>query len=210
MIHFMLLGLLVGLMVCPDKAESATASVSYLHGDGYASGDNTRNNLRLDALTVKEWGMLYGRVDSTSFDDGNSNIFTRFIGHGGRGLHIAGQLQNQYRVSQSSIGAGYSSFGKESSWFVDAYRASSNYYGDSTHGFAYYSRAVSANYKFNAFVEYILPDSKHINEVTFSQAQVLRKIGDVWVGVEHQRYFNKNGIKALDESVNQFVLKYDF
>jgi hypothetical protein len=41
MIHFMLLGLLVGLMVCPDKAESTQASVSYLHGDGYASGDNT-------------------------------------------------------------------------------------------------------------------------------------------------------------------------
>jgi hypothetical protein len=210
MIHFMLLGLLVGLMVYPDKAESVQASVSYLHGDGYALGDNTRNNLRLDALTVKDWGMLYGRVDSTSYDDGNSNVFTRFIGHGGRGLHIAGQLQNQYRISQSSAGIGYSDFGKESSWFVDAYRASSNYYGDSTHGFAHYSKVVLANYKFNAFVEYILPDNKHINEVTFSQAQALRKIGDVWVGVEHQRYFNKNGIKALDESVNQFVLKYDF
>ena len=56
MIHFMLLGLLIRLMVCPDKAEAAQASVSYLHGDGYVSGDDTRNTIRLDALTVKDWG----------------------------------------------------------------------------------------------------------------------------------------------------------
>ena len=54
------LGLLVGLMICPDKAESAQASVSYLHGDGYSSGDNTRNVVRFDALAVKDWGMVYG------------------------------------------------------------------------------------------------------------------------------------------------------
>ena len=51
MIHFMLL---VGLTVRPDKAEGVTASVSYLHGDGYTSGDSTRNTVRLDALAVKD------------------------------------------------------------------------------------------------------------------------------------------------------------
>lgn len=150
----MLLGLLVGLMVCPDKAESAQASVSYLHGDGYASGGTTRNVVRLDALAVKDWGMGYGRVGATSFDDGNSNVFTRAIAHGGRGLHIAGQLQNQYRVSQSSAGLGYSDFGKESNWFVDFYKLSSNYYGDSGHA--------------------------------------------------------KNGIRGLDESINQLMVKWEF
>lgn len=50
---------------------------------------------------------MYGRVDSTSFDDGNSNVFTHAIAHGGRDLYITGQLQNQYRVSQTSAGIGY-------------------------------------------------------------------------------------------------------
>ena len=30
------------------------------------------------------------------------------------------------------------------------------------------------------------------------------------VGVEHQRYFNKNGVKGLDESVNQLMIKREF
>lgn len=54
MIHFMLLGLLVGLMVCPDKAESAQSSVSYLHGDGYVSGNTNKNVVSLDTLAVKD------------------------------------------------------------------------------------------------------------------------------------------------------------
>ena len=210
MIHFMLLGLLVGLMVCPDKAESATASVSYLHGDGYASGDITRNVVRLDVLAIKDWGMVYGRVDATSFDDGNSNVFTRFIGHGGRGLHIAGQLQNQYRISQSSAGFGYSDFGKESSWFVDVYKLNSNYYGDGYSGFAYYSRDFGQSYRAVGFVEFIQPDTSNLQPVTFSQVSFQRKVMDVWVGVEHQRYFNKNGVKGLDESVNQLMVKWEF
>lgn len=209
MIPFMLLGLLVGLMVCPDKAEGATASVSYLHGDGYASGDNTRNTVRLDALAVKDWGMVYGRVDSTSFDDGNSNVFTRFISHGGRGLHVAGQLQNQPKISQSSVGAGYSSFGKDQSWFVDLYKLSSNYYGDGYSGFAYYSRNIGQSYRAVGFVEYAQPESSRLEPVTFSQISIQRKLMNVWLGVEHQRYFNKNGVKGLDESVNQLMVKWE-
>ena len=210
MIHFMLPGLLVGLMVYPDKAESATASVSYLHGDGYISGDNTRNTVRLGTLTVKDWGMVYGRVDSTSFDDGNSNVFTRFIGHGGRGLHIAGQLQNQPRINQTSIGAGYNSFGKDRSWFVDFYKLNSNYYGDGYSGFAYCSRNIGQSCRAVGFVEYTQPDASRLEPVTFSQISFQRKVVDVWLGVEHQRYFNKNGIKGLDESVNQAMVKWEF
>lgn len=210
MIHFLLLSLLVGLMVYPDKAESAQASVSYLHGDGYVSGDNTRNVVRLDALVVKEWGMVYGRVDSTSFDDGNSNVFTRAIAHGGRGLHIAGHLQNQYRISQSSVGAGYSSFGKDQSWFVDVYKLNSNYYGEGYHVFGYYSKNIGQSYRTVGFVEVLSPENKNIQPVTFSQVSFQRKVMDVWVGVEHQRYFNKDGVKGLDESVNQLMVKWEF
>lgn len=210
MIHFMLLGLLVGLMVCPDKAEAAQASVSYLHGDGYASGDDTRNTVRLDALAVKDWGMVYGRVDSTSFDDGNSNVFTRFIGHGGRGLHIAGQLQNQSRISQSSVGAGYNSFGKDQSWFVDLYKLNSNYYGDGYHAFGYYSKNIGRSYRAVGFVEFLSPENKNFQPVTFSQVSFQRKVMGVWLGIEHQRYFNKNGVKGLDESVNQLMIKWEF
>lgn len=210
MTHVMLLGLLVGLMVCPDKAEGAASSVSYLHGDGYASGDNTRNTVRLDALAVKDWGMVYGRVDSTSFDDGSSNVFTRFIGHGGSGLHIAGQLQNQPRISQSSVGAGYNSFGKDRSWFVDLYKLNSNYYGDGYHGFGYYSKNIGRSYRAVGFVEFLSPENKNFQPVTFSQVSFQRKVIDVWIGVEHQRYFNKNGVKGLDESVNQLMIKWEF
>ncbi len=209
-IRVLLLVGLVSAVAVPDDAEAAQASVSYLHGDGYASGDDTRNTVRLDALAVKDWGMVYGRVDSTSFDDGNSNVFTRFIGHGGHGLHIAGQLQNQPRISQSSTGAGYSSFGKDQSWFVDFYKLNSNYYGNGYHGFGYYSRNIGQSYRAVGFIEYIQPESSRLEPVTFSQISLQRKVMDVWLGIEHQRYFNKNGVKGLGESVNQLMVKWEF
>ena len=211
MIHVVAVAALIFSAVYEKEAEAATAgSMSVLHGDGYASGDNTRNTVRLDALAVKDWGMVYGRVDSTSFDDGNSNVFTRFIGHGGRGLHIAGQLQNQPRISQSSVGAGYSSFGKDRSWFVDLYKLNSNYYGDGYHAFGYYSKDIGRSYRAVGFVEFLAPENKNFQPVTFSQINFQRKVMDVWLGVEHQRYFNKNGVKGLDESVNQVMVKWEF
>lgn len=76
-IRVLLLVGLVSAVVIPDYAEAAQASVSYLHGDGYASRDDTRNTVRLDALAVKDWGMVYGRADIASFDDANSSVFTR-------------------------------------------------------------------------------------------------------------------------------------
>ena len=174
-IRVLLLVGLVSAVAVPEDAEAAQASVSYLHGDGYASGDDTRNTVRLDALAVKDWGMVYGRADIASFDDGNSNVFTRFIGHGGHGLHIAGQLQNQPRISQSSVGAGYSSFGKDQSWFVDLYKVNSNYYGDGYHGFGYYSRNIGQSYRAVGFVEYRQSGSGRLEPVTLSQVSIQRK-----------------------------------
>jgi hypothetical protein len=208
MIHWLAVAALVFALGYEKPAEAATASISYLHGDGYASGDNTRNTVRLDALAVKDWGMVYGRVDVSSYDDRNSNVITRGIGHYGKGVHLAGQLQNQRGVSQSVAGAGYSSFGKDSSWFVDIGRMSSSYYGDSTHAFGYGSREWG-NWQLSGWLEVIQPD-KNFQLNAGSQISVTYKLGGVRLGVEQQRYINKHGIQGLDEVVNQGVVKWNF
>jgi hypothetical protein len=208
MIHWLAVAALIFAAVYDKDADAATASVSYLHGDGYASGDDTRNIVRFDALAVKDWGMVYGRTDLLSFDDRNSNVVTRGIGHYGHGWHIAGQLQNQKGIGQSSAGLGYSSFGKDASWFVDLQRMSSSYYGDSTHAFGYASRDWG-NWQLGGWIEIIQPD-KNFQLNAGSQISVTYKIGEFRVGIEQQRYINKNGIKGLDESVNQFMLKWEF
>lgn len=56
----------------------------------------------------------------------------------------------------------------------------------------------------------LAPENKNIQPVTFSQVSFQRKVMDVWLGLEHQRYFNKNGVKGLDESVNQLMVKWEF
>ena len=208
MIHWVAVTALIFALGYEKPAEAATASISYLQGDGYASGDNTRNTVRLDALAVKDWGMVYGRVDVSSFDDRNSNITTRGIGHYGKGLHLAVQLQNQKSVSQSVAGAGYSSFGKDSSWFVDLGRMSSSYYGDSTHAFGYASRDWG-NWQLSGWIEVIQPD-KDLQLNAGSQISVTYKLGGVRLGVEQQRYINKFGVQGLDEVVNQGVVKWSF
>ena len=204
MIHWLAVAAFAFAAVYEKPADAAQSSVSYLHGDGYASGDDTRNTLRLDALTVKDWGMLYGRVDVLSFDDRNSSVVTRGIGHYGHGWHLAGQLQNQRGISQSSAGFGYSAKG----WFVDVYRMSSSYYGDSTHAFGYASRDWG-NWQLGGWIEIIQPDSNfQLN--AGSQISLTYKVGEFRVGVEQQRYINKSGIRGLDESVNQLMVKWEF
>jgi hypothetical protein len=208
MIHWLAVVALVFAFTYEKPAEAAQSSVSYLHGDGYASGDNTRNTIRFDTLAIKDWGMVYGRADVLSFDDRNSSLTTRIVGHYGRGLHFAGQLQNQKGISQSSAGFGYSSFGKTQSWFVDLYRMQSNYYGDSLHTFAYGSQTFG-NWQLSGWLETLQPEGV-LDFSIGSQMSVTYKVMGVQVGVEHQRYFNKNGIKGLDEAVNQGVIKWTF
>lgn len=209
MIHWLAVAALIFAFTYEKDANAAQSSISFLHGDGYATGDDTRNIVRVDTMAVKDWGLIYGRVDMSSFDDRSSSPFYRGVFHYGRGLHLAGQLQNQFSVSQSSIGGGYSSFAKDQSWFVDIYRTSSSYFGDSNHAFGYYSRPIGINYKLTGFIEYLAPE-RDLENVVGGQVHILRKFGDVWFGLEHQRYFNKNGVKGLDESVNQAIIRMEF
>lgn len=86
---------------------------------------------------------------------------------------------------------------------ADAAQSSISY----LHGVGYLKHDFGTVWRIDGFVKLIMPSGTGLNQVTFSQTQALRKVGDVWVGVEHQRYFNKNGIKGLDESVNQLMVK---
>jgi hypothetical protein len=208
MIHWVAVAALIFAFSYEKPAEAAQSSVSVLYGDGYVGADSSRHTVRLDTMAVKEWGMVYGRVDVSDFDDGDSSVFTRGIAHYGRGLHLAGQLQNQRGISQNSIGIGYSSFGKDSSWFVNLGRMSSSYYGDSTHAFGYASREWG-NWQLSGWLEVIQPD-KDFQLNAGSQISITYKIYQVRLGIEQQRYINKNGIQGLDEVVNQGVVKWNF
>jgi hypothetical protein len=196
----------------PEEAESATTgSISYAHGDGYTSGDPTRNITRFDVLNVNALGMIYGRADVLSSDDSNSSLATRIIGHYNLGWHGAAQMQNQARISQTSIGIGYSYLGPKSSWFVDAYKVSSNYYGDSYNLFGYGSYKFTNSTKAEGFIEYLLPESGKFGAVVFTQPSIMFMLHEgLWAGIEQQRYFNKNGINGLDEVVNQVKIKWEF
>jgi len=203
---------LFALSGASKDAEAATqGSVSYLHGDGYASGDSTRNVTRFDVLNLNSVGMIYGRADVASFDDRNSAVFTRAIGHLGHGLHLAGQLQNQAGISQTSTGVGYSKFGKDASWFADVYRVSSNYYGDATSAFVFGSYRPFDRIKIDGFVEITSPDGARLQQVYFMQPSLTVRVYEgIWAGIEQQRYINKGGIRGLDEVVNQFKIKWEF
>lgn len=213
LLQFMALtGVLWGSLLHSEQAESATqGSVSYVHGDGYISGDTTRNTTRFDVRKVSSLGVIYGRADAISSDDRNSSILTRVIGHYHLGWHGAVQLQNQDKVSQTGTGFGYSDFRKCSSWFVDMYRMSSNYYGDGYQLFGYGNYKFSESIKFDGFIELTKPESGQFDSVLFAQPSLMYQVHEgVWLGVEQQRYFNKAGIRGLDEVVNQVKVKWEF
>lgn len=202
----MLVKLLVIMAMMVGTAQAA--SVSLLHGDGYTSGDSTRNTLRFDETKVGEYGMVYGRADISSFDDSNSSINTRVIGHAGVGVHLAGQVVNANHVSSTSVGFGYSKLTKGYRYGADLYKMSSSAYGDAIHTFAFTSFPVGYGIEFDSFVECITREQG--TSILFSQSAISYRIETVSLGVEWQLYENKNGIKGLNEAVPQLRLKWEF
>jgi hypothetical protein len=209
MIHLIGVAFVLGLLINHNQCDAAQSSVTALYGDGYVTGEESRTSLRFDTLAVKEWGVAYGRADFVSPVSGEySGVSVRGIAHLGRGLHLGTQIQGQKEVSNTSLGVGYSDFSKDLSWFVDVYRMNSSYYGDSSHLFAYLSKQWD-RVKLGGFLEVTQPDNT-FQPVTFSQMALSYKLGEISVGVEHQRVFNKLGVKGLDESVNQLMVKWEF
>lgn len=199
--------------VSTEAEAQTTGSISYLHGDGYASGDNTRNTIRFDVLNLNKYGLLYGRADNTSMDDGNSQTITRILGHLniGYGLHLAVQSQNQARSSATSVGFGYDLISKPITFGLDINRLSSNFYGDSTHLFSFWRTDDLYGFYTEGHLDYIMPD--HGQNVLFAQPSIMYKtpsFESLSFGLEYQIYENKSGIRGLQESVPQFKLKYLF
>jgi len=203
--------LIMYIVLAAMPAEASTnGSVSLLHGDGYVSGDTTRNIARFDVLHVNKEMLFYGRLDNSSFDDANSSNASRIMVHCNTplGFDIAGQYQNGYKQSASSIGVGYRSFTKEKMFLIDTYIQSSNVFGEGIQIFAYAKSSKYRGFYLEGFV-----DNTYYKDVTVTLAQpsVMYEIKDgVSVGVEYQLYWNKLGVSGLNESVPQAKLKWSF
>lgn len=53
-----------------------------------------------------------------------------------------------------------------------------NYYGDGYHVFGYYSKNIGRSYRAAGFIEFLSPENKNLQPVTFSQISFQRKISD--------------------------------
>ena len=203
--------LVIALIPANDAQAVTVGSASLLHGDGYMSGDDTRNTARMDVMHSNGDVLLYGRFDNSSFDDSNAAINTRIIGHYAvvdYGFDIAGQYQNANRVSASSIGVGYKTFTKEAMFLLDTYIQSSNIFGEGIQLFAYTKSPKYRGFYLEGFV-----DAAFYKDVTVTLAQPSLMYGvtdTLSVGVEYQLYWNKLGVSGLNESVPQAKVKWSF
>jgi len=174
-------------MMPAKEANSATVgSLSMLHGDGYETGDNTRNIARVDVMHVNKGVLFYGRLDNSSFDDSNSTNTTRLLGHCETkfGFDVAGQYQNGYRQSASSIGVGYKTIAKETMFLFDAYVQSNNVFGSGIQLFTYAKSPSIHGFYAEGFIDNTYYDKV---TVTLAQPSVMYRIkDDVSVGVEYQ------------------------
>ena len=209
--EWLVVAMYVVIALMPSSSDAATVgSASLLHGDGYVSGDTTRNVARFDVMHLDKDYLFYGRVDNSSFDDSNSINNTRILGHYGTslGIDIAGQYQNGYKQSASSIGVGYKAFTKETMLLIDTYIQSSNVFGEGIQLFAYVKSPQYRGFFVEGFVDTVW--YKDVT-VTLTQPSLMYSVKDnLAVGLEYQLYWNKLGISGLDESVPQAKLKWSF
>ena len=182
-------------LIPPTEAKATTVgSMSYLHGDGYASGDNTRNTLRVDVTHVKSAGLLYGRLDNLSFDDHNSQVVSRLVGqlNVAHGFHLAAQTQNQLGSSAISVGIGYTYLTKDARFGVDLNRMSSNAYGDTTHIFSFWGTPDFNDLYSEGHIDYFMRDTGA--NVLFLQLHYAKQGQWFSLGLEQQFYENKGGV----------------
>ena len=212
MIHLIAIAFVAGMILNHKECEAATiGSASLLHGDGYVTGDDTRNIARFDVTHIDENVLFYGRTDISSFDDANSSINTRLLGHyhvKQAGLDIAGQYQNANKVSASSFGVGYKKLAKDYMILTDVYVQSNSMLGDGIQLFAYVNTPSVFGFYFDGFI-----DNTFYKDVTVTLAQpsVMYKFTEnLNLGVEYQLYWNKFGNDGLDETVPQAKLKWKF
>lgn len=200
--------LIIAIYLYSYSVLAADASLSYLYASGYKTGEYTRDTLRVDITKLSDKGLLYARVDISSFDNKNSLINTRIIGHYKTGFHPSVQIQNTNYVSYTGVGVGYSSFNKAYSYFVDVNYTATSLNVNAVQIFGYTKYNLSDNIFLDGFVDHVRFYSGE--NTTLSQFSVNYKVNDFVLGLEQHVYLNKNRISRLDENLTAFKIKYVF
>jgi hypothetical protein len=212
MIHLFAIAFVTGMLLNHTDCNAATVgSVSAVYGEGYKTGEEDRHTLRFDVTHLTKEYMLYGRMDNASYINNNSSFSSRLIGlyHlSPVGVGISAQLQNATKTSVRSVGVGYSNFNRDNQTFLGVYAQSHSAFGDGTHLFGYHKSAQLHGFLFEGFV-----DSAVYKDVTVTVAQpslMYAVTPSLSAGVEYQLYWNKAGVKGLDETIPQAKLKWSF
>ena len=187
---------------------AADASLSYLFASGYKTGEYTRDTLRVDVSKNSDKGLLYARADISSFDNRNSLINTRIIGHYKTGFHPSVQLQNTSSVSYTGLGIGYSEFTKEFSYFVDVNYTATSLNVNALQLFGYSKYTLTDKFFLDGFIDHVRFYSGE--NTTLTQFGINYKLNDFILGLEQHVYLNKNRISSLDENLTAIKIKYVF
>ena len=199
-----------GSLLQPEEAEGADFqrnTLSYLAGDGYATGEAQRNIISFDTINKSKRGLIYLNVDLQGFTGSKSYQVSRVLGHFGDGFHLAGQLQNSTGYSNTNVGAGYSYFAGSGFFGVDVYRRSDNLRGDGGYVFAFGRYAITDRISLDGFVDISVPDRGQ--QQWLAQPSIMYHFDKSFsVGIEQQLYLNKGYVNGVDESVPQLKLTY--
>jgi hypothetical protein len=198
----------MALALLTSNLAIADNSISLLHGNGFKTGESERNILRFDGLKLDKNYLLYYRADVNSFDDGNSILNTRVIGHYGNGLHFSGQLQNAKGVSIRGIGGGYSYFTKNISLFSDVNYITTSYNTDGVQSFTYAKANLTDDVYLDGYVDFTMYPS--ITNTLLTQPSINYKLGNLVFGLEQHIYLNKGNVKDLNENLTMLKLKYQY
>jgi hypothetical protein len=198
----------MALAVLISNLASADNSISVLHGNGYKTAESERTILRLDGLKLDKDYLLYYRADVSSFDNSNSLLNTRVIGHYGNGLHVSGQLQNAKGVSIRGIGGGYSYFTKNISFFSDVNYVVTSFNTDGFQSFTYTKANLTDNIFLDGYVDITM--YPNLTNTLLTQPSINYQFGNLVFGLEQHIYINKGSVKDLNENLTMLKLKYQY
>jgi hypothetical protein len=206
--------LLISLPLLADDNKLQQTSLSYMYGEGYKlTSEANRSTIKFEDIVITDNDhLLYFNANLASFNDSNSTITTRLLGHYHliNQVSLAGQIINQPGISSTDAGISFK-LPLRRLFMVDFYKHSDNFLGKGYKILSYWNIPVPNFDKvsFSGFYEITWSDKLNRNMV-LSQPQIMYEYSkDTFVGVEYQVYINKYNL-GLDEYIPQLKLTKTF
>jgi len=236
-VTLVLTGLFVSTTVSAKQLWS-DFSISYLNGNDYELGDNSREVITFEHASVHNWGDNFLFIDRTKPDSGDQDTYFELhprlslsyvtgsdLSFGPiKDIYLAGQWESKSSTKSTFdnylTGIGLALKVPGFRFFkANLYHVNNEKKDDDTQmtiAWAAPFKLGDAEFLYDGFVDWASAESDHASELNFTSqlkwnvGKVMGTSSPLYVGIEYAYWNNKFGVKGVDERNPSLLIKWHF